>query len=362
MTARILEDATFAHLIETLQPIRSGVGRQVATTSSSDGSEQPRLVQSVPAASVVYVSELLIRELQRVRDLDAAGSAGCLSDDLEICIDLSWEHLHNVPWQDVQPSWRTLHSCACIIVAVHHFLSKAVNDAYRSLDMAAIMGGPIHKSVISTLFTSMRDQATASAEEKTVVTKLPITDSAIATQVPVDDSDDLPNPKKKMKKSEPQNTSDQPQKVTAHATQTTHCGAHCLGKVPILSLPSMKDFVQRVMKQAQPVIIRGGCKHWPAFRRWQDLAYLSQVAGHRTVPVELGRSYTSEDWGQTLMTFDRFLNEHIRQSGKQTGYLAQHNLFEQVPDLAKDIITPDYCALSLPGSCERDLNGEVRVW
>jgi lysine-specific demethylase 8 len=31
------------------------------------------------------------------------------------------------------------------------------------------------------------------------------------------------------------------------------------------------------------------------------------------------------------------------------GYLAQHQLFEQVPALAADIITPDYCSLGLEG-------------
>ena len=30
------------------------------------------------------------------------------------------------------------------------------------------------------------------------------------------------------------------------------------------------------------------------------------------------------------------------------GYLAQHRLFDQVPELLRDIITPDYCALLLP--------------
>jgi len=27
---------------------------------------------------------------------------------------------------------------------------------------------------------------------------------------------------------------------------------------------------------------------WPALAKWQDLQYLSRMAGHRTVPVEVG--------------------------------------------------------------------------
>lgn len=28
---------------------------------------------------------------------------------------------------------------------------------------------------------------------------------------------------------------------------------------------------------------------WPAMKKWQDLRYLTQVAGHRTVPVEVSK-------------------------------------------------------------------------
>ena len=73
------------------------------------------------------------------------------------------------------------------------------------------------------------------------------------------------------------------------------------------------------------------------------------MAGHRTVPVELG-SYLSEDSGQELMTIAAFIDQHIlnrtcSSASSRKGYIAQHRLFHQIPLLRRDILVPDYCAL-----------------
>lgn len=124
---------------------------------------------------------------------------------------------------------------------------------------------------------------------------------------------------------------------------------------------------------------------WPAMgasRNWSNPSYLKKVAGRRTVPVELGGSYTGEGWRQELMTMGDFIGRFIeshsqeesptdkkgcsdtgdgegplprgvaqkgssREKGKEKAYLAQHQLFDQIPALRRDIMTPDYCALLL---------------
>lgn len=150
---------------------------------------------------------------------------------------------------------------------------------------------------------------------------------------------------------------------------------------------------------------------WPAMGRqgresgdlrdWSDPSYLRRIAGRRTVPVEVGGCYTEEGWRQELMTVGDFLSRYIEtntcdlppskevpptpatsdteagcgvassaggeesadgdrnvhavtrsrqidESGRrQTAYLAQHQLFDQIPSLRRDVITPDYCALLL---------------
>ena len=109
-----------------------------------------------------------------------------------------------------------------------------------------------------------------------------------------------------------------------------------------------------------------------------------KVCGLRTVPIETGESYLSDDSGQTLMTIEEFIDEYIlpsssvtytdmetdtaeldnnttddqssdrkRQkiinttttSNKKVGYLAQHRLFDQILELKNDFFVPDYCAL-----------------
>lgn len=70
--------------------------------------------------------------------------------------------------------------------------------------------------------------------------------------------------------------------------------------------------------------------HWEALRRWQDLSYLNKVAGNRTVPIEIGSRYTDEDWTQQLLSFSEFLQKHVLVKDNRVGYLAQHQLFDQV--------------------------------
>ncbi|KAM2356674.1 hypothetical protein ACFX1X_005744 [Malus domestica] len=47
--------------------------------------------------------------------------------------------------------------------------------------------------------------------------------------------------------------------------------------------------------------------HWPARSKWNDLDYLTKVAGDRTVPVEVGKNYVYPEWKQELITFSQFL-------------------------------------------------------
>lgn len=112
-----------------------------------------------------------------------------------------------------------------------------------------------------------------------------------------------------------------------------------------------------------PVIIPDTFEHWPARTHWDDANYLlyKTLGGKRIVPVEIGSSYTEANWTQKIMPFGSFVENYLlapcQQEQKQQqeqepsppiGYLAQHNLFTQIPSLQSDITVPDYCYTTPP--------------
>ncbi|KAF7952646.1 hypothetical protein EAE96_005878 [Botrytis aclada] len=107
----------------------------------------------------------------------------------------------------------------------------------------------------------------------------------------------------------------------------------------------------------EPLIITGSIDLWPARNQkpWSSPSYLlsKTIGGRRLVPIEVGRSYVDSGWGQKIVTFKDFMTEYMLRptnegEAKETGYLAQHNLFSQIPSLRNDITIPDYCYVYPP--------------
>lgn len=65
------------------------------------------------------------------------------------------------------------------------------------------------------------------------------------------------------------------------------------------------------------------------------------------------------------MTMNEFLDRHILNqaaaSDSSVGYLAQHDLFEQIPALGRDIITPDYCTLQRSDAADADEDEDLAL-
>ncbi|XP_059052366.1 bifunctional peptidase and arginyl-hydroxylase JMJD5 isoform X2 [Achroia grisella] len=125
----------------------------------------------------------------------------------------------------------------------------------------------------------------------------------------------------------------------------------------ILDCPSMEHFYRDYILKDRPAILNNCINHWPALNKWKHISYFNKVAGSRTVPIELGRVYTDSDWTQKLMTVGEFINKHIYQSHGATGYLAQYQLFEHIPELRGDISEPEYCCFS-----DNDEAVDIMAW
>ncbi|XP_030372279.1 bifunctional peptidase and arginyl-hydroxylase JMJD5 [Scaptodrosophila lebanonensis] len=134
----------------------------------------------------------------------------------------------------------------------------------------------------------------------------------------------------------------------------------CRCDIKQLDGPSISDFKEQCFQALQPALLLNTIDHWPARRKWRDLNYLMQVAGNRTVPIEIGSNYASDEWSQQLVKLRDFLHRQFAQSraDREIEYLAQHELFAQIPALKADICVPDYCSLGKKATSEVD----IKAW
>ncbi|XP_022754290.1 lysine-specific demethylase JMJ30-like isoform X4 [Durio zibethinus] len=254
----------------------------------------------------------------RMATLAAAGDLRAA----EAAREMAWEQLHSGPWHSVLPVWRDAYSMACLHVAKFHFSNGEFRDALRALDMGIIMGGPLLRKdldsaieVVSAAKARQYDNGGADADNeggekagsRLLVCPEELDKSEVLRILPIGS-----------------------------------LSSKIVGKRSALSL---EGFLRDAFLSGSPVIITDCMAHWPARTRWNDVDYLRRVAGDRTVPVEVGKNYLCSEWKQELITFSQFL-ERVQSNGcrcKVPTYLAQHQLFDQINELRKDISVPDYC-------------------
>ena len=158
--------------------------------------------------------------------------------------------------------------------------------------------------------------------------------------------------------------------------------------IPILYDNDLLTFYEKFFLTNRPVIIRGCIEHWNALSKWNDLEYIDRICGHRLVPVEVGKDYLCSDSSQKLMTIREFINQFILEAESsllphkkrklhsvhvetpsttansndncenKIGYIAQHCLFDQIPELRGDISVPDQCSFLQPDEEVDQENGK----
>ena len=267
-------------------------------------------------------------------------------------IRLAYDKLHMFPFSSVPTCWRRLHTDASIIKAASLVRQNCpIRDA--SLDSPIVGVGKACTAEVLT--TNWVQEVVALLDMALIMTGAPLRQSLIAEFldrlqahiVAVGCSSkrqNIGNPKDSFAT----NIANPPQIL------------HSILRSP-MSLTQFEDHIGH--PEPVPIIITSALEHWPALssRSWKHPSYLLEktLDGRRLVPVELGRSYTDEGWGQGIITFGEFMKRYMLLKGmghedkevecnERMGYLAQHDLFAQIPSLRSDIAIPDFCYTEPP--------------
>jgi hypothetical protein len=331
-------------------------GRSAQDDEAAEATPTSNVSIAVPATALnaaptlTEIIQLTRDELSTAQDDDSIIDCGraalaLLHSNPDLARKLAYQKLHDVPYKEVKTGWRRLYTDASlqrVLVVIEGYLDISeraheigawLDEVVKLLDMALILtAAPGREELVELWFAALEEVSIREPEDTT--------------------HEQLERPTKKAKL---EHATSVPSTVPTTLIEPSLTLRHL---IPRDDSPSLSAFQKKLSDPANhtPLIITNAIEHWPALsdRPWTYPSYLLKrtLGGRRLVPIETGRSYTDSGWGQKIISFKDFMStymlappnlQHVDSALKDTGYLAQHDLFAQIPSLRADISIPDYC-------------------
>ncbi|KAJ5948214.1 hypothetical protein N7466_001229 [Penicillium verhagenii] len=306
-----------------------------------------------------------------------------LSEDPDRALALADERMHIFPFHNVDKCWLRLHTDAsilkaCLIIIPNCHLLPERTDENPVLDPYAVHTkiniGQLTSHVKETIECKLTRPSVLGCENKWCEAVIRILDTTLIMTGGLFREDLIRNILSELYHLETLcsgvkwESQSQPKDLEAMFPPTSLPKPSLKYPVRRLHEPDFETSQLHITNNRTPVVITGLVNGWPAIvsRPWTSRKYWEHRTfnGERYVPVEVGRSYTDEEWGQKIMKFREFAGKYLWNSEKpnvpfmdnevpeevsgETGYLAQYDLFRQIPDLRNDIAIPDWCHIDPP--------------